>query len=242
MYDVVYIFRGILIGLMVSVPLGPMGVLIIQKTLQKGALAGFVAGMGAACADLFYATVAAFGLGFVINVIQTHELILQIIGGIFLIIVGLKIYFDNPLKQIRMKKRVTKKGLLGDFLTLFFLTVSNPVAIVVFMAVFAGASVFGDDPSYRIELFVLSGVVIGGGLWWYTLSTLSLLHHCRLPRGVQCGSSGGPCPLKKKKREMQRKLSQENRERDEVVPKQQKEVRYTRNVKQSNALGRRYRE
>ena len=152
MYDVVYIFRGILIGLMVSVPLGPMGVLIIQKTLQKGALAGFVAGMGAACADLFYATVAAFGLGFVINVIQTHELILQIIGGIFLIIVGLKIYFDNPLKQIRMKKRVTKKGLLGDFLTLFFLTVSNPVA--------------------RIELFVLSGVVIGGGLWWYTLSTL----------------------------------------------------------------------
>ena len=164
MYDVVYIFRGILIGLMVSVPLGPMGVLIIQKTLQKGALAGFVAGMGAACADLFYATVAAFGLGFVINVIQTHELILQIIGGIFLIIVGLKIYFDNPLKQIRMKKRVTKKGLLGDFLTLFFLTVSNPVAIVVFMAVFAGASVF--------ELFVLSGVVIGGGLWWYTLSTL----------------------------------------------------------------------
>ena len=165
MYDVVYIFRGILIGLMVSVPLGPMGVLIIQKTLQKGALAGFVAGMGAACADLFYATVAAFGLGFVIN-------ILQIIGGIFLIIVGLKIYFDNPLKQIRMKKRVTKKGLLGDFLTLFFLTVSNPVAIVVFMAVFAGASVFGDDPSYRIELFVLSGVVIGGGLWWYTLSTL----------------------------------------------------------------------
>ena len=71
-----------------------------------------------------------------------------------------------------MKKRVTKKGLLGDFLTLFFLTVSNPVAIVVFMAVFAGASVFGDDPSYRIELFVLSGVVIGGGLCWYTLSTL----------------------------------------------------------------------
>ena len=107
-----------------------------------------------------------------VMLIQTHELILQIIGGIFLIIVGLKIYFDNPLKQIRMKKRVTKKGLLGDFLTLFFLTVSNPVAIVVFMAVFAGASVFGDDPSYRIELFVLSGVVIGGGLWWYTLSTL----------------------------------------------------------------------
>jgi threonine/homoserine/homoserine lactone efflux protein len=172
MYDVVYIFRGIVIGLMVSVPLGPMGVLIIQKTLQKGALAGFVAGMGAAFADLFYATVAAFGLGVVLNAIQSHELILQIIGGIFLVIVGATIYFGNPLKQIRMKKRVSKKGLLGDFLTLFFLTVSNPVAIVVFMAVFAGASVFGDTPSLRVEMFVLLGILLGGGLWWYTLSTL----------------------------------------------------------------------
>lgn len=171
MYDVVYIFRGILIGLMVSIPLGPMGVLIIQKTLHKGALSGFIAGMGAACADLFYASVAAFGLGFVINTIQAHELLLQVIGGIFLIGVGLKIYFDNPLKQIK-GKRVTKTGLLGDFLSLFFLTVSNPVAIVVFMAVFAGASVFGDEPSFRVEMFVLIGVVIGGGLWWYTLSTL----------------------------------------------------------------------
>lgn len=172
MYDVVYVFKGILIGLMVSVPLGPMGVLIIQKTLHKGALAGFVAGMGAACADLFYAAMAAFGIGFVVNIIQAHELILQIVGGIFLIIVGLKIYFDNPLKQIRTRKRVTKTGLLGDFLSLFFLTVSNPVAIVVFMAVFAGTSVFGEDASFRVELFVLSGIVIGGGLWWYTLSTL----------------------------------------------------------------------
>lgn len=172
MYDVVYLFRGIVIGLMVSVPLGPMGVLIIQKTLQRGALTGFIAGMGAACADLFYAAVAAFGLGFVVNIIQSHEIILQIVGGIFLIFVGLKIYFDNPLKQIRMKRRVSKTGLLGDFLTLFFLTVSNPVAIVVFMAVFAGTSVFGDNPTFCVELYVLAGIIIGAGLWWYTLSTL----------------------------------------------------------------------
>lgn len=172
MYDFVYIFRGMLIGLMVSVPLGPMGVLIIQKTLQKGALAGFISGLGAAFADLFYATVAVFGLGFVVNLIQSHELLLQILGGIVLIIIGLIIYFRNPLKQIRMRKRVSKKGLLGDFATLFFLTVSNPVTIVVFMAVFAGASVFGDAPSFKIELFVLAGILLGGSLWWNTLSTL----------------------------------------------------------------------
>lgn len=172
MYDVVYIFRGMLIGLMVSVPLGPMGVLIIQKTLHKGALSGFIAGMGAACADLFYATVAAFGLGFVINAIQTHEVILQIIGGIFLLIVGLKIYFDNPLKQIKSRRRPTKKGLLGDFLSLFFLTASNPVTVIVFMAVFAGTSVFGDAPTFITEIMVLIGVLVGGSAWWYVLSTV----------------------------------------------------------------------
>ncbi|MDL2252065.1 LysE family transporter [Odoribacter sp. OttesenSCG-928-J03] len=172
MYDLIYIFKGIAIGLMVSIPLGPMGVLIIQKTLHKGALSGFISGMGAACADLFYAIIAAFGLGFVINVIQTHELILQIIGGIFMLIVGLNIYFSNPLKQIKARRKTTKKGLLGDFLSLFFLTASNPIAIVVFMAVFAGTSVLGDEPTFVNEVMLLAGVLLGGAAWWYTLSTV----------------------------------------------------------------------
>lgn len=163
-----------LVGLMVSVPLGPMGVLIIQKTLHKGALAGFIAGMGAASADFFYALVAAFGLGFVINTVQAHELLLQIIGGIFLIVIGLKIYFDNPIRQIRQRRsgRVSKKGLIGDYLSLFFLTVSNPITVVVFMAVFAGMSVFGDSSSLLGELLVVIGVLLGGTVWWYVLSTL----------------------------------------------------------------------
>lgn len=172
MYDVVYIFRGMLIGLMVSVPLGPMGVLIIQKTLHKGALSGFIAGMGAACADLFYATVAAFGLGFVINTIKTHEVILQIVGGIFLLIMGLNIYFANPLKQIKARRRVTKKGLLGDFLSLFFLTVSNPVTVVVFMAVLQEHLYWEKRRPFSTEIMLLIGVLLGGSAWWYTLSTI----------------------------------------------------------------------
>ncbi|WP_018338514.1 LysE family translocator [Butyricimonas synergistica] len=174
MYDILYLFKGMLVGLMVSIPLGPMGVLIIQKTLHKGALSGFIAGMGAASADLFYAAVAAFGLGFVINIVQAHELLLQIIGGIFLIVIGLKIYFDNPIRQIRQRRqgRVSKTGLLGDYLSLFFLTVSNPITVVVFMAVFAGMSVFGESSSLLGEVLVVAGVLLGGGVWWYTLSTL----------------------------------------------------------------------
>ena len=174
MYDIIYLFKGMLVGLMVSVPLGPMGVLIIQKTLHKGALSGFVAGMGAASADFFYATVAAFGLGFVLNTVQAHELLLQILGGIFLIGIGLKIYFDNPIRQIRQRRsgRVSKKGLVGDYVALFFLTVSNPLTVVVFMAVFASMAVFGEDASPVGEFLVVFGVLLGGGVWWYTLSTL----------------------------------------------------------------------
>ena len=174
MYDIIYLFKGMLVGLMVSIPLGPMGVLIIQRTLHKGPWSGFAAGMGAASADCFYAMVAAFGLGFVMNTVQTHELLLQILGGIFLIGIGLKIYFDNPLKQVKLRRRkgVSKKGLLGDFLSLFFLTVSNPITIVIFMAVFASMSVFGEASSITKQLLVVGGVLAGGGVWWYTVSTL----------------------------------------------------------------------
>ncbi|PCH69287.1 MAG: lysine transporter LysE [Bacteroidales bacterium] len=157
---------------MVSIPLGPIGVLIIQKTIQKGRLAGFISGLGAAVADMFYATVAAFGLGMVLNFIETQEFYLQLVGSIFLVYVGLRIFFTNPIKQIRGAKKTGKKGMLGDFISIFFLTASNPIAVFVFVAVFAGASIFGSNPTLRIELFLILGVLIGGALWWYTLSTI----------------------------------------------------------------------
>lgn len=169
--DLQFIIRGIFVGLMVSIPLGPIGVLIIQKTIHKGRLSGFVSGFGAAVADTFYATVASFGLGFVINFIKAQEFYLQLIGSIFLVFLGMRIFLTNPVKQLRARNP-RKKGLLGDFLSIFFLTVSNPIAVFVFIAVFAGTSVFGSSPTLRVELFIILGVLIGGVLWWYTLSTI----------------------------------------------------------------------
>lgn len=161
-----------MVGLMVSIPLGPIGVLIIQKTIQKGKLAGFISGMGAAVADMFYATVAAFGLGIVVNFIKAQEFYLQLIGSIFLVYVGMRIFLTNPIKQIRGGYKAGKRGMLGDFLSIFFLTASNPIAVFVFVAVFAGASIFGNNPTLRVELFLILGVLIGASLWWYTLSTV----------------------------------------------------------------------
>ena len=161
-----------MVGLMVSIPLGPIGVLIIQKTIQKGRLAGFISGLGAAVADMLYATAAAFGLGMVLSFIKTQEFYLQLVGSIFLVYVGLRIYLTNPIKQIRGTNKPGKKGMLGDFLSIFFLTASNPIAVFVFVAVFAGASIFGSNPTLKIELFLILGVLLGGALWWYTLSTI----------------------------------------------------------------------
>ncbi len=157
---------------MVSIPLGPIGVLIIQKTIQKGRLAGFISGLGAAVADMLYATAAAFGLGMVLSFIKTQEFYLQLVGSIFLVYVGLRIYLTNPIKQIRGTNKAGKKGMLGDFISIFFLTASNPIAVFVFVAVFAGASIFGSNPTLKIELFLILGVLLGGALWWYTLSTI----------------------------------------------------------------------
>ncbi|WP_372752469.1 LysE family translocator [Labilibaculum sp.] len=170
--DFQYLFKGIAVGLMVSIPLGPIGVLIIQKTIQKGRLAGFISGLGAAVADMFYATVAAFGLGMVLSFIESQEFYLQLVGSVFLIYVGMRIFLTNPIKQIRGARKPGKKGMLGDFVSIFFLTASNPIAVFVFVAVFAGTSIFGTDPTLRIELFLILGVLLGGALWWYVLSTI----------------------------------------------------------------------
>jgi len=170
--DLQYIIKGIGIGLMASIPLGPIGVLIIQKTLQKGRLAGFVSGSGAAVADTLFASIAVLGLGFVINFIQAQEFYFRLIGSIFLVFVGLRIFLTNTIEQFRKSQAPGKRGMFGDFLAIFFLTLSNPIAVIFFGAMFAGASVFGDAHSAKIALYLLVGVLLGGALWWYALSTL----------------------------------------------------------------------
>ena len=169
MDELLYIYKGLLIGLMVSVPLGPMGVLLVQKTLQKGALAGFIAAMGIVFADLCYSVIAAYGVGFIIDIVSAHELYLKILGGIFLIVLGTRTYFINPLNATHRKNKVSKKGMLGDFFTFFVLTISNPMAIFIFMAVFAGTAVFDSSDGLEVRLFAFLGIALGAISWWYLL-------------------------------------------------------------------------
>lgn len=162
------ISKGFGIGLLVSIPLGPIGVIIIQRTLNKGWVSGVFSGLGAAVADFFYAVLAATGFGIIIDLIETHSKTLKIIAFVIVAIIGFALFRKN----IRTLKREYKKSpnFISDFFSVFLLTLSNPLAIGVFLALFAGTS--GKDTSLSVIVFMLIGVLLGAIFWWILLTIL----------------------------------------------------------------------
>lgn len=163
--------QGIILGFSASVPLGPMGLICIQKTLNRGRLAGLVSGAGAAAADTFYAVIAAFGISFITDFIQKEQFTLRIIGSIILVLLGFKIFVTNPAIQIRKQNR-KKNNLIGDFISIFFLTLSNPITVFFFGAVFASTGILKGENSFLELIEVVVGVFTGAMLWWLILTTV----------------------------------------------------------------------
>ena len=120
-----YILKGLIVGFSASVPLGPMGVLIIQRTVNKGRVSGFLSGLGAATADTFYSVIAGFSLTYIINFIIAQQTYFQIFGSALLIYIGFRIFYTNPAKQLRKQLR-QGTNLFKDFISIFLITVSNP--------------------------------------------------------------------------------------------------------------------
>ena len=166
-----FLIKGLIVGFLASIPLGPVGVLCIQRTINKGRYSGLISGMGAATVDMFFALVAALGLTYIINFIEEQQFLIQLIGGGVLIFLGTKIFNTNPIKQIR-KHRRKKNKLIEDYLSVFFLTLSNPLALFLFVAAFAGIGmVTSKDSSLKSALIIL-GVFLGAMLWWSVLTSL----------------------------------------------------------------------
>jgi threonine/homoserine/homoserine lactone efflux protein len=163
---------------MVSIPLGPIGVLCVQRTLNKGRKSGFISGLGASSADTLFALTAGLGISFIISFIKEKHIYFQLFGGIFIILLGMKIFFTNPVKQLRLQ-RLSRNKLYEDFLAVFFLTLSNPMAIFFFIAIFAGVNITSSGPLDFISITILvAGVFVGSASWWFLLSTLvSLFRH-----------------------------------------------------------------
>ena len=171
------IVKGILIGLLVSIPLGPIGVLVIQRTVNKSRIAGLLSGMGAALSDTLYAIVAGFSLTFVIDFIREHEMMFQAIGALVVLVLGISIFFKNPVNDLR-RNRLRGNTHFQDIISSFLVTISNPLTVFVFLAVFtsSGVAISLEKPYH--SFFVILGIFLGAFLWWFTLSGIvSMFRH-----------------------------------------------------------------
>ena len=166
-----FLIKGIIVGLVVSIPLGPMGVLCVQRTLNKGKSSGFSSGMGIATADSIFALIAGLGISFIIHFLSEQQLIIKMIGGLVIALIGLKIFIANPVKQLK-KHRREGKNLFEDFISILFMALSNPLTVFLYIAIFAGLNLNDVAAGYSSALLVVAGVFVGASISWFAISTV----------------------------------------------------------------------
>src|SRR3990167_7513045 len=160
--------QGFVIGFSIAAPVGPIGVLCIHRSLHEGFQSGLATGLGAALADGVYGMVAGFGLTFISRFLMSHAWWIKLIGGVFLLYLGLKTLTARPPKQLTVLD--PRRNLLRALVTTFFLTLTSPMTILSFMAVFAGLGLGTVSTSYFEASVMIAGIVIGSLLWWLLLS------------------------------------------------------------------------
>jgi threonine/homoserine/homoserine lactone efflux protein len=165
------IIKGILMGLLVSVPPGPVGVMCIKRTMSRGIRSGVVSGIGAASADTLYSLVAGLGLSYVINFIQKEQFWIQLIGSLIIMAIAIKIFYSNPAIEFR-NSRTRRRKPMEEFISVFLVTLSNPMVVFIFIAMFAGFNMLGENTNPLIVLFLVGGVFSGAMLWWFVLSII----------------------------------------------------------------------
>ncbi|MBQ1972981.1 MAG: LysE family transporter [Paraprevotella sp.] len=164
------IFKGLIVGIVASAPMGPVGVLCIQRTLNKGRWFGFVTGIGAAFSDIVYAFITGFGMSFVVEFLEnkTNMFYLQLVGSVMLFLFGMYTFRCDPRQSLRPKPK--KRGtLVHNMVTGFLVTFSNPLIIFLFVALFARfAFVVPDNPIPQMLGYI--AVFFGALIWWFVLT------------------------------------------------------------------------
>ena len=161
------LFKGLVIGLSIAAPVGPIGVLCVRRTLAEGRAFGLVSGLGAATADAVYGSIAGFGVTFVSGFLVRQQVWLRLIGGVFLCYLGLRTLLTRPPEQCAEDRG---RGLIGAYASTFFLTLTNPMTVISFAAIFAGLGLADAGGQYLSAGVLVLGVFIGSALWWLILS------------------------------------------------------------------------
>ena len=169
--------KGVIIGLAVSVPLGPIGILIIQRTVNKDRISGFLSGMGATITDVIYAVVAGFSLTYIIEFIRSHELAFQILGAVMVFAMGMFIFLKNPVADLKKYKR-KGSSYFSDILSTFLITFPNPLVVFIFLGIFASSGIVFQMDQPLAAVLLIGGIFVGANLWWMTLTgVVSLFRH-----------------------------------------------------------------
>lgn len=169
-------FKGFLVGMCASAPIGPIAILVIQKSLSKGHKAGFVSGLGASVVDTFYAFIAIFALAFAQKLIERHQTVILLAGGVVLIALGISMAFSNPFRK--MKKDGKPKVSSKDFAQAVLMGLSNPMAVFVMFTLFAFFGLAKEAPQTWSVAPILISVSLGSVTYWFSVSWI-LSHFAR---------------------------------------------------------------
>jgi threonine/homoserine/homoserine lactone efflux protein len=165
--EVPLLLRGLILGFAIAAPVGPIGLLCIQRTLNQGRMVGLASGLGAATADAFYGTVAAFGLTIVSGFLIEQQFWLALVGGLFLCYLGVTTLLASPATQAAQSEA---KGVGGAYISTLVLTITNPMTILSFVAIFAGAGLATLGGDALSAATIVLGVFLGSAAWWLLLS------------------------------------------------------------------------
>lgn len=171
------LLKGLIIGFAIAAPVGPIGVLCIQRSLHDGFKIGLMTGLGAAIADGTYGLIAGFGLTAVSSLLMSYQIWIRVIGGLYLLYLGLKLIFTKPHQQ--SDKERPDKSAWHAFATTYLLTLTNPATILSFIAVFAGLGLGTIHPDVLNAMILVLGIILGSAAWWLILSggVAFILHH-----------------------------------------------------------------
>jgi threonine/homoserine/homoserine lactone efflux protein len=167
--DLTFLLRGLVIGFSIAAPVGPIGILCIRRTLADGRAAGLASGLGAASADACYGFIAAFGLTFISKILIDQKIWLHLIGGAFLCYLGIQTFLAQPAAQ-GQPSAPESHGLIASYSSTLLLTLTNPMTVLSFVAIFAGLGIASASGSYATAAILVAGVFFGSASWWLLLS------------------------------------------------------------------------
>lgn len=158
--------------------IGPIALLCISRTIERGKLSGLAIGLGAATADGIYGLIAGFGLTFITSFLTEHEFWIRLVGGIFLFYLGIKIFLAKPTSK---KADIKESGLTKSYLITVFLTLTSPMTILFFMTIFAGLGIGTESTNdYASSSLLVLGVFIGSAMFYFFLSSLVAIFRAKM--------------------------------------------------------------